>query len=59
MELEKIYTDDNSSDIMTETLPKGKFETYQFISRLTFVFLKSEKKFVVYVQLKLGKWHQF
>jgi len=36
LELEKIHIDDNDSDMMTNTLPKGKFETCQFISGLTF-----------------------
>jgi len=36
LELEKIHTDDNNSDMMTKTLPKEKFETCQFISGLAF-----------------------
>ena len=35
LELEKIHTDDNGSDMMTKTLLKEKFETCQFISGLT------------------------
>lgn len=27
IELEKIHTDDNGSDMMTKALPRGKFET--------------------------------
>jgi len=36
LELEKIHTDDNGLDMMTKTLPKGKFKTCRFISGLAF-----------------------
>ena len=36
LKLEKIHTNDDGLDMMTNTLPKGKFETCQFISGLTF-----------------------
>ena len=37
MELEKIHTDDNGLDLLTRTLPRGKFEACHFIPNLTFV----------------------
>ena len=35
LELEKIHINDNGSDMMTKTLPKGKFETCRLIFGLT------------------------
>lgn len=32
LELEKIHTDDNGSDMMTKALPRGKFETCRSIA---------------------------
>jgi len=36
LELEKIHTNDNGSDMLPKTLPKEKFETCRFIYGLTF-----------------------
>ena len=34
LELEKIHTDDNGSDMLTKILPKGKFETCRLAAGL-------------------------
>ena len=32
LELEKIHTNDNCSDMMTKTLPRGKFEDFCMVA---------------------------
>lgn len=36
MELHKIHTDDNSSDMLTKVLPKEKFEFCHTVAKLVF-----------------------